>query len=227
MVFKDSKLVHVDADALLQWFHSEPSLRIAVITGAGDKAFYASQGLIEQGTVRTNPPPRQIMTHPPTGFIYVSKRTGKKPAIAAVNGGIRAGTGVEIPTHGILMLTYTSDMIVASPRATFGLPEALRGLYAGAGGLSLLVRISGQIIAGEIAMAGRRLSASKTHEGVVGEAVTLATVIAELSPDALVVTRHGLMEAWEIESRCAKALREEHNVRIGVEAFAKWVASKL
>lgn len=49
-------------------------------------------------------------------------------------------------------------MIVASPRATFGLPEALRGLYAGAGGLSLLVRISGQIIAGEIAMAGRRLS---------------------------------------------------------------------
>jgi len=236
---------HWEADTLIQWFDAEPSLRVAVITGAGDKAFCAGQDLIEQGTIKKKPQARQMMTHPSTGFMGVSRRVGKKPVIAAVNG-FALGGGFEI--------CLGCDMIVASPRASFGLPEAKRGLYAGAGGLSRLVRITGLPIASEIAMAGRTLSAeealkyniinkiSKSHDTVVDEAVELAKQIGELSPDAIIVTRSGLRQALETGSverasqltqeKYGRALAEADNMRIGLEAFAKkqkpnWVASKL
>jgi enoyl-CoA hydratase/carnithine racemase len=145
-------------------------------------------------------------------------------------------------------------MIVASPRASFGLPEASRGLYAGAGGLSRLVRQCGMVLASEVAMAGRQLTAeeaarylivnkvSKSHETVVDEAVEMARKIASLSPDAIIVTRHGLRQAWETGSveRASQLtadaygakLAKAENTLIGLQAFAQkkqpqWVPSKL
>lgn len=145
-------------------------------------------------------------------------------------------------------------MVVASPTATFGLPEVQVGLYAAAGGLARIVRICGLQMASEIAMTNRRLSAreaqanllvnrvSQTPESVVDEAVAMAVRIANLSPDAIIVTRHGLREAWENPSvegatirthqEFAEKLFEGENFAIGVNAFAskttpKWVPSKL
>jgi enoyl-CoA hydratase/carnithine racemase len=86
---------HWEAAALFDWFDEEPSLRVAVITGAGEKAFCAGQDLIEQRNVKQNPQPRQMMTHPSAGFMAVSRRSGKKPVIAAVNG-YALGGGFEI-----------------------------------------------------------------------------------------------------------------------------------
>ncbi|KAF1983864.1 ClpP/crotonase [Aulographum hederae CBS 113979] len=236
---------HWDAAAVLDWFDDEPTLRVAVVTGAGTKAFCAGQDLIEQGEIRKKPQPRQMMQHPSSGFMGVSRRVGKKPILAAVNG-FALGGGFEI--------VLGCDMVVASPTAKFGLPEALRGLYAGAGGLSRLVRIVGLPIASEIAMAGRTLSAdeavkfnvvnriSATPESVVDEAVKLASTIAGLSPDAIIVTRHGLREALETgsverasqitQNTYGRKLVQGDNIGIGLEAFAKktqpkWVPSKL
>lgn len=84
-----------EADTLFNWFDNEPSLRVAVITGAGDKAFCAGQDLIEQARIKTNPQPRQMMTHPFSGFAGISRRAGKKPILAAVNG-FALGGGFEI-----------------------------------------------------------------------------------------------------------------------------------
>jgi enoyl-CoA hydratase/carnithine racemase len=103
-------------------------------------------------------------------------------------------------------------------------------------------------------MTGRRLTAkealnfhlinriSKSQETVVEEAVEMAKKIASLSPDAIVVTRAGLREAWEggsvergvqrVGERYDRALFEGDNIKIGLEAFAEkkkpqWVASKI
>jgi enoyl-CoA hydratase/carnithine racemase len=63
------------------------------------------------------------------------------------------------PSTGTFTITDTSsDMVVASPKASFGLPEATVGLYAAAGGLPRIVRNCGLQIASEVAMTGRRLS---------------------------------------------------------------------
>lgn len=146
-------------------------------------------------------------------------------------------------------------MVVASPTAIFGLPEAQVGLYAAAGGLARITRISGLQIASEIAMTNRKLTAaeaeryllinkvSKTAESVVDEAVEIAAKIAELSsPDSIIVTRHGIREAWEAggvedatdrtKQEFADKLFTGENYAIGVRAFAtktkpKWVSSKL
>src|ERR1700712_1263105 len=74
---------HWEADALFTWFDNEPSLRVAVITGAGPKAFCAGQDLIEQGRFKIKPPTPQEARHPPSGFCGISRRAGKKPIIAA------------------------------------------------------------------------------------------------------------------------------------------------
>ncbi|KAL1961837.1 hypothetical protein VTN77DRAFT_1006 [Rasamsonia byssochlamydoides] len=242
---------HWEGHAIFRWFDNEPSLRVAVITGAGDKAFCAGQDLIEQSTLASAAASSSSssdspgLAHPPTGFMGVSRRRGKKPILAAVNG-YALGGGFEI--------CLNCDLVVASPTAQFGLPEAQVGLYAAAGGLPRIIRNCGLQVASEIALTCRRLSAqealgyhlinkiSQTLESVVDETVALAVRIASLSPDAIIITRHGLREAWETASvegataRTAEEYMEKlfagENFRIGVNAFAKktqpkWVPSKL
>lgn len=145
-------------------------------------------------------------------------------------------------------------MIVASPTATFGLPEALRGIYAGAGGLPRLLRNVGMPLATEIALTGRFLTAnealqyqlinkvSKTPESVVEEAIELAKKVSNLSPDAVIVSRAALREGWEngsverayqlTDERLKAKLHSSENAREGLKAFAEkrkpnWVPSKL
>ncbi|RAL65560.1 hypothetical protein DID88_005234 [Monilinia fructigena] len=163
---------HWEADEIITWFDDSPDLRVAIITGAGEKAFCAGQDLIEQAKFKINPPPASARRHPPSGFCGISRRVGKKPVIAAVNG----------------------DLVVASPIATFGLPEAAVGLYAAAGGLPRIVRNCGLQIATEIALTNRKLTAKEALS------VELAEMIAALSPDAVIVSRAGLREAWETGS---------------------------
>ncbi|OWP03172.1 enoyl-CoA hydratase [Marssonina coronariae] len=236
---------HWEADGIMAWFDGEPSLRVAIITGAGPKAFCAGQDLIELARLRTAPPPAALRRHPPAGFAGISRRTGKKPVIAAVNG-CALGGGFEI--------CLNCDIVLASPLASFGLPEATVGLYAAAGGLPRLGRTAGLHVASEMALTGRRLTApearayrlvnriSRSPETLVPEAVEMAERVAGLSPDAVVVTRAGIREGLEVGSveeatrrtseRYDRALYEGENMAIGLEAFGAkkkpvWLPSKL
>jgi enoyl-CoA hydratase/carnithine racemase len=144
-------------------------------------------------------------------------------------------------------------MAVASPTASFSLPEVNVGLYAAAGGLPRLVHTLGMFLASEIALTGRRLTAealsfrlinriSLSQESLLDEAVELAKKVAAQSPDAIIVTRAGLREAWEtasmenatkrVSERYDKGIFEGENVNIGLQAFKnktkpEWKPSKL
>ena len=128
------------------------------------------------------------------------------------------------------------------------------GLYAAAGGLPRIVRNCGLQIATEIALTNRKLTAkealsynlinrvAQSPETVLKESMELAEKIAALSPDAVIVSRAGLREAWEtgsveratqiVAQRYDQQLFEGENMRIGLEAFAGkkkplWVPSKI
>lgn len=237
-------LGHWEAHNLFEWFDSEPSLWVAIITGAGEKAFCAGQDLIERGKVSQDSSP-YAQTHPPTGFAGLSRRVGKKPVIAAVNG-FALGGGFEI--------CLNCDIVVSSPKAVFGLPEVKVGVYAGAGGLARVVRNCGLQIGSEIALTGRNITAqeaksfnlinriAQSPDTVLAEAVELAQLITKNSPDSIVVSRQGLREAWETGSveratqltgdRWSQKLLTGENMKLGLAAFAAkkkpvWVGSKL
>lgn len=91
-------------EALFNWFDNEPSLRVAIITGSGSKAFCAGSDLleIEEAQAAMLEQPLDITKskpflhdHPRGGFAGMSRRFGKKPILAAVNG-VALGGGFEI-----------------------------------------------------------------------------------------------------------------------------------
>ncbi|KAH7067084.1 ClpP/crotonase-like domain-containing protein [Paraphoma chrysanthemicola] len=238
---------HLEMGLVFDWFDREPNLRVAIITGAGKKSFCAGQDLIELGNIRSGKSKVSpgLMRHPVSGFAGLSRRAGKKPVIAAVNG-FALGGGFEI--------VLGCDLVVAAPGATFGLPEALRGIFAGAGGPPRLVRIVGLPVASEIALTGKPITAQRAKElnlvnrispsqdTVVAEALKLANEIAQISPDAAIVTRAALKEGLETASveratqltleRYNDALQFGENALEGLSAFAQkrkpnWKPSKL
>lgn len=151
-------------------FAADPDQWVAIITGAGDKAFSAGNDLKYQAA--GNP-----ITVPPTGFAGLTSRFDlPKPVIAAVNG-LAMGGGFEI--------ALACDIIVAAETAIFALPEPRVGLAALAGGLHRLPREIGTKRALGMILTGRRVSAAEGMAlGFVndvckpGEAVTAAKKIA-------------------------------------------------
>lgn len=183
---------------------------------------------------------------PPSGFGGLSRRTGKKPIIAAVNG-LSHGGGTEA--------LINCDIVLAAPSAQIALPEVKRGVVALAGALPRLVRTVGRQRAMEMALTGRALGAEEAErwglvnrvvgggEGeVVREAVRVAEEIAANSPDSVIVSREGVKAGWEgmgVQEATDSTLRDWYvkmdkgeNMREGVRAFVekrkpRWVPSKL
>ncbi|WP_439816173.1 enoyl-CoA hydratase-related protein [Zavarzinia sp. CC-PAN008] len=138
-------------------FAADPDLWVAIITGAGDRAFSAGNDLKFQAGGGK-------MSVPDSGFAGLTSRHNLvKPVIAAVNG-VAMGGGFEI--------ALATDIIVASENAVFALPEPLVGLAALAGGLHRLPRQIPLKQAMGMILTGRRVSAKEGKElGFVNEVV--------------------------------------------------------
>ena len=197
---------HKDLAALWKWYDSEPSLRCAAICGSG-RAFCAGADLAqwnEQMKARSSPEPRkkEYTLYDSAGFGGMSNRTGKKPIIAAVNG---------VCLGGAMEMAINCDLVVAGPRAKFGLPEAKRGVIPVAGALPRLMKTVGKQRASEMALLGRMYGPEQMREwglvnlvvdvqegsDIADEAVKLATEIANNSPDSVIAIREGLTLGWE------------------------------
>ena len=139
-------------------FCSDPNQWVAILTGAGDRAFSAGNDLKFQAGSDGR------VTVPKYGFAGLTARfDNDKPLIAAVNG-VAMGGGFEI--------ALACDLIVASDTATFALPEPRVGLAALAGGIHRLPRQIPLKQAMGMLLTGRRVSAAEGRElGFVNEVV--------------------------------------------------------
>lgn len=127
-------------------FASNPDLWVAVITGAGDRAFSAGNDLKYQAQGGE-------MLPIPKGFGGLTSRYDlDKPVIAAVNG-VAMGGGFEI--------ALACDLIIASDNARFALPEPRVGLAALAGGMHRLPRQIGMKNAMGMMLTARHVGAEE------------------------------------------------------------------
>jgi enoyl-CoA hydratase len=145
----------------------DPGVRALVLTGAGERAFVAGADITEyaagdhQAFVRYQAESRRL-------FSWLDGY--EKPVIGAVNG-YALGGGFE--------LALCCDLLVASERASFGLPEGLLGLSPGGGGTQRLTRAAGPFVAADVLVAGRRLTAEEALRlGLVAEVVAPERLLA-------------------------------------------------
>ncbi|KAH7012830.1 enoyl-CoA hydratase/isomerase [Ilyonectria destructans] len=230
-----------ELDSVLDWYDAEPTLRVLVVTGTG-RAFTAGADLKEWRRTLEGDKGEQFGVR--EGVTPFTRRKGKKPIVAAING-FAFGGGCEFAVN--------CDLVVAADTAIFALPEVKRGLAPTGGVLTRIVHTAGMQVASEIVLTGRRLSAQEMHswgivnkvvppDKVVDEALRYASLIAENSPDAIVCARAGLRQAWETADVEAATdqwfqqhfslLERGENIREGLTAFIEkrspvWKESKL
>ena len=177
-------------------FAADPEQWVAIITGAGDRAFSAGNDLKYQASGGK-------MGGPKSGFAGLTARfDNSKPVIAAVNG-LAMGGGFEI--------ALACDLIIASENAIFALPEPRVGLAALAGGIHRLPREIGMKQAMSMLLTGRRVPAVEGQQlGFVnevvpqGQALTAAkqwaAQILECAPISVRASKEAAMQGMAAES---------------------------
>ena len=212
---------------LVDEFQADPDLWVAIITGAGDRAFSAGNDLKFQAEAGVR------SQHPTTGFAGLTARWDlDKPVIAAVNG-VAMGGGFEI--------ALACDLIIASDNAKFALPEPKVGLAALAGGLHRLPRHIGIKPAMGMMLTGRHVPAQEGKElGFVNDVVPQAELmdrarewadmILACSPMSIRATKQaayqgldhaGVKDAFEGRYEAVKAMLGSEDLIEGPKAFAE------
>ena len=209
--------------AIFDDFEADPQQWVAILTGAGDKAFCAGADL--KGGIREMPP---------SGFAGLCTRFSlTKPVVAAVNG-FALGGGFET--------ALACDVIVAADTASFGLTEPRVGLAALAGGPQRLVREIGYKRAMGILLTGRRVPAAEglalgfVNEVVPAEQLMTAArrwagEIGACSPMSIRATKQMAMAAagqgfepairGMFELSAVQAMLRSEDMREGPRAFAE------
>ena len=158
--------MHEELACVWDDFEADDEIWLAVLTGAGDRAFSAGQDLRELASriADGSNAPSTFGSRGKPGWPRLTERFDlAKPVIARVNGHAFGG-GFE--------LALACDVIVAADSATFALPEAKLGLIAGAGGVFRLARQAPHRVALGHLITGRPMTAARAYElGLVNEVV--------------------------------------------------------
>ncbi|PYS93454.1 MAG: crotonase [Acidobacteria bacterium] len=191
--------------AALEELRADDSVRVVVITGAGDKAFIAGADIAEFAG-RTAVTQRDVMTGQ---SLFTAIDSFPKPVIAMVNGYCLGG-GCE--------LAMACDLRIASERASFGQPEINLGIIPGGGGTQRLTHLVGEGKAMELILTGEIINAQAAHaiglvnmvvlhEELEAKTMELANRIAEKSPIALRLAKEAVKTA--ARSSLDEGLRRE------------------
>jgi len=217
-----TKQVAEGISAAMDRLEAEPSLRCAILTGAGGNF---CSGMDLKGFLRGEMP-----VAADRGFGGLTDWTPNKPVIAAVDGYALAG-GME--------LALCCDLIVANKDAKFGIPEVKRGLVAAGGGVVALPRLLPRPLAMEMALTGDPILATRAYElGLVnritdGPAIEgareLAHVIAANGPLAIAASKGIVRNSWlwpdneinQLQSPYIAHVFASEDAREGARAFAE------
>ena len=215
-----------ELNAIFDAYFADDDLWVAIITGAGDKAFSAGNDLVYSAS-------GQPFWSPKGGFGGLTRRRHlTKPVIAAVNG-FAMGGGCEI--------ALACHLVVADSTAQFALSEVKVGLVAAAGGVIRLPRTIPPKVATEMILTGRRLNA---HEALayglvnrvaepgtaVAGAHTLAAEVLDGSPTSVRISlqlmeeTRGIPDVVDAVTHPTTALDDlmaSEDAREGVTAFAQ------
>jgi enoyl-CoA hydratase/carnithine racemase len=176
----------------------DPALVVVVLSSAVAKAFCVGADLKERGRFSDDEfrAQRPIMQDAFGAVLNLPI-----PTIAAVDG-YALGGGCE--------LALSCDLIVASERAVFGLPEVGLGLVPGGGGTQLLPRRIGTNAAADLIFTGRHVDATEAFrlgladrlvpaEGARTAALELAAEIAAKSPVAVRAAKLALRRGFDVD----------------------------
>jgi enoyl-CoA hydratase/carnithine racemase len=186
-----------ELSAALDAAEADPSARVVILTGAGEKAFAAGADIAEYQGRRE----KAFMD-----FQFGGRRVNDrleafpKPTIAAVNG-YALGGGFEI--------VLCCDVIVVSTSARLGLPEGLIGLSPGGGGPQRLIRSLGRHVTADLLLTAGRLKGERAFQ--------LGLAAALCKPEALMETALGKARAMARVAPLALA-EMKRLIRIGADA---------
>ena len=195
---------------ILETIAARPTVRVAIITGAGDRAFSVGGDLRQRKAMTKEDWLRQRQVF---DRVLYTLRQLSRPIIAAVHG-LAYGGGCEI--------AISTDFIIASDDAVFGQPEAMVGLSAGGGSPVFLPRMLPPGKATQMLMTGEPITAQEAHRlGMVNEiypkaelmdaVVHIAESIAKNSPTAVQsVKRAVLMGIGEPTEQAVAIMMEAH-----------------
>lgn len=186
-----------DLFEILSAIKADDEVRVAVIRGAGKRAFCSGADLTEFLTAPPVVKARRIRAIRDLWRLFLSI---PQPLIAALHGYV-LGSGIEIALY--------CDLRIASRDVIFGLPEAALGILPGAGGTQTLPRVMGLAGALDMLLTGRRIgSAEALQTGLVNRVVLrrelpavveeLAGSIASLSPVAVRNAKQAVMRGLDM-----------------------------
>ncbi|MEL7098430.1 MAG: enoyl-CoA hydratase-related protein [Pseudomonadota bacterium] len=222
--------MHHEMDAIWNDFRDNPELWVAILTGAGDKAFCAGNDL--KASAQAAASGTRQAPIPDTGFAGLSKRFDlDKPIIAAVNG-FAMGGGFET--------ALSCDIILGAERSTYALPEVKVGFFAATGGVQRLSRYMSPTKAAELLFTGRHMNAAEAlshgilnavhpDDALMDAAMGLAQEIAAQAPSSVRATKKVLnaLEREALDGSLAYSydvlaeLMTTEDHREGVTAFAE------
>jgi enoyl-CoA hydratase len=195
---------------VLETIAARPSVRVAILTGAGDRAFSVGGDLYQRKEMTKEQWLRQRQVF---DRVLYTLRQLRRPIFAAVHG-MAYGGGCEI--------AISTDFIIASDDAVFGQPEAMVGLSAGGGSPVLLPRVLPPGKAMQMLMTGEAITAQEAHRlGMVNElhpqaklmdaALRIAEKIALNSPTAVQAVKRAVqMGQGEPVEQAVAIMMDEH-----------------
>jgi enoyl-CoA hydratase len=197
--------VHAEGVAALEELRRDDSVRVLVITGAGEKSFIAGADISEFA----GQTPVSQRSHFQEKTLFNSLDAFPKPVIAMING-FCLGGGCEV--------ALACDLRIAGEKARFGQPEINLGIIPGGGGTQRLTRLIGEGKSMEMILTGDMIDAptalnlglvNSVHPADELEAKTmeLANKIAEKSPIALQMAKEAVKLASK--SNLDEGLRRE------------------